>query len=158
LAGPSAAKIVFHAFVVLVGVLILSGAVNTSIIGSNGVLNRIAEDRVLPSWFREPHPKHGTTHRLINVIAALQLVTILISRGNVYTLGEAYAFGVAWSFAMLALGVVILRFTKPDVPRWKVPFNFRVKSIEVPVGLLFITTMIFLLASINFLTKKVATT
>ena len=31
---------------VLVGVLILSGAVNTAIIGSNGVLNRVAEDGV----------------------------------------------------------------------------------------------------------------
>ena len=34
-------------FVVLVGVLILSGAVNTSILGANGVMNRVAEDGVL---------------------------------------------------------------------------------------------------------------
>ena len=39
---------------VVVGVLILSAAVNTSIIGSNGVLNRVAEDGVLSDWFREP--------------------------------------------------------------------------------------------------------
>jgi len=38
----------FRAFVVVVGFLILSGAVNTAIIGSNGVLNRISEDGVLP--------------------------------------------------------------------------------------------------------------
>ena len=44
LAGPQMLKLVFHAFVVLVGGLILSGAVNTSIIGANGVLNRVAED------------------------------------------------------------------------------------------------------------------
>ena len=37
----------FHIFVVIVGVLILSGAVNTSLIGANGVLNRVAEDGVL---------------------------------------------------------------------------------------------------------------
>ncbi len=42
----------FTAFVVLVGTLILAGAVNTAIIGSNGVLNRVAEDGVLPDWFR----------------------------------------------------------------------------------------------------------
>ena len=45
----------FHIFVVIVGVLILSGAVNTSIIGANGVLNRVAEDGVLLDWFRKPH-------------------------------------------------------------------------------------------------------
>src|SRR5262249_40672045 len=150
-------KIAFHAFVVLVGVLILSGAVNTSIVGSNGVLNRVAEDRVLPVWFREPHAKYGTTYRIINLIVGLQLATILVSRGNVYILGEAYAFGVAWSFAMKALGVVVLRFKKPDVPRWKVPLNFKVKSIEVPLGLIVITLLLFLLAGINVLTKKTAT-
>ena len=41
LAGPMSLRLLFHAFVVLVGVLILSGAVNTAIIGSNGVLNPI---------------------------------------------------------------------------------------------------------------------
>ena len=37
LAGPPLLRLVFHIFVVIVGVLILSGAVNTSIIGANGV-------------------------------------------------------------------------------------------------------------------------
>src|SRR4051812_18984918 len=57
LAGPEPLKLLFHVFVVVVGVLILSGAVNTSMIGANGVLNRVAEDRVLVDWFRKPHPK-----------------------------------------------------------------------------------------------------
>src|SRR5262249_9101130 len=47
LAGPELLKLIFHIFVVVVGVLILSAAVNTSIIGANGVLNRLAEDGVL---------------------------------------------------------------------------------------------------------------
>src|SRR5215471_1387747 len=49
LAGPEWAKLLFHGFVVLVGVLILAGAQNTSIVGANGVLNRVAEDGVLTS-------------------------------------------------------------------------------------------------------------
>ncbi len=157
LVGPAGLKLAFHAFVVLVGTLILSGAVNTAIIGSNGVLNRVAEDGVLPEWFREPHNKHGTTHRIINLIVILQLLTIIASRGNVYSLGEAYAFGVVWSFAMKALAVVVLRFTEPDVQRWRVPLNFRIRGIEVPLGLTFITVTLFLLAGINALTKKTAT-
>ena len=66
LIGPLPLRLLFHAFVVLVGTLILAGAVNTAIIGSNGVLNRVAEDGVLPDWFRHPHHKFGTTSRLIN--------------------------------------------------------------------------------------------
>ncbi len=47
LAGRNLLRLGFHIFVVIVGGLILSGAVNTSIIGANGVLNRVAEDGVL---------------------------------------------------------------------------------------------------------------
>src|SRR5438445_9793587 len=135
LAGPFGLKLAFHAFVVLVGTLVLSGAVNTAIIGSNGVLNRVVEDGVMPDWFRKPHPKHGTTYRIINLIVVLQIVTIVISRGDVYLLGEAYAFGVVWSFAMLALAVVVLRFSEPEMARWKVPLNFHSRGINVPLGL-----------------------
>ena len=157
LVGPAILKLLFQVFVVLVGTLILSGAVNTSIIGSNGVLNRVAEDGVLPAWFREPHKKYGTTHRIINLVVLLQLVTIVISRGDVFLLGEAYAFGVAWSFFMKALAVTVLRFTEPEVERWKVPFNVRVRGVDVPFGLAVITIMLFLLAGINVLTKTTAT-
>src|SRR6267154_4570711 len=51
LAGPYLARLAFLLFVVAVGTLILSGAVNTAIIGSNGVLNRVSEDGVLSDWF-----------------------------------------------------------------------------------------------------------
>ena len=94
LAGPYGLRLLFHAFVVLVGTLVLAGAVNTAIIGSNGVLNRVAEDGVLPRFFRLPHPKFGTTNHIINLIVGLQLLTIVISRGDVTLLGEAVAFGV----------------------------------------------------------------
>src|SRR6266481_2317263 len=62
--GPHVLKLVFRTFVVVVGFLILSGAINTSIIGSNGVLNRVSEDGVLTDWFRRPHKKFGTSYRI----------------------------------------------------------------------------------------------
>ena len=157
LVGPVPLRLLFHGFVVLVGTLILAGAVNTAIIGSNGVLNRVAEDGVLPDWFRHPHKKFGTTSRLINLIVGLQLLTILISRGDVYMLGEAYAFGVVWSFAMKALSVLVLRYKQPGQREWKVPLNFHIGGTEIPIGLMMITVALFALAMINVLTKKVAT-
>jgi amino acid transporter len=157
LIGPIWLRLLFHAFVVLVGTLILAGAVNTAIIGSNGVLNRVAEDGVLPDWFRQPHRKFGTTSRLINLVVILQLITITISRGDIYVLGEAYAFGVVWSFAMKALSVLVLRYKQPANRDWKVPFNFHIRGVEIPVGLAVTTLVLFSLATINVLTKKVAT-
>ena len=157
LAGPTALKLAFHAFVVLVGTLILSGAANTAIIGSNGVLNRVAEDGVLPDWFREPHRRYGTTSRLITLVVILQIVTIVLSKGNVDTLGEAYAFGVIFSFVMIALSVLVLRYKRPEEREWKVPLNFRIRGTEVPVGIILITLALFLLAIVNVVTKKTAT-
>src|SRR3982751_66004 len=81
--GPVWLLLMLNAFVVFVGFLILSGAVNTSIVGSNGVLSRVAEDGVLPDWFLKPHPRYGTNYRLLYMIAGLQLITILASRGDV---------------------------------------------------------------------------
>ena len=66
--------------------MILAGAVNTAIVGSNGVLNRVSEDGVLPDWFLKPHPRFGTSSRLINLVVILQVVTTLASRGNVLLL------------------------------------------------------------------------
>jgi len=156
--GPVPLRLVFQAVVVIVGFLMLAGAVNTAIVGSNGVLNRVSEDGVLTEWFRKPHHRFGTTYRLINMIAILQIVTILISRGNVILLGEAYAFGVVWSFAFNALAVLVLRYKRPDIERgWKVPLNVRIGGRELPIGVTLIAISLFTAAVINLFTKETAT-
>ena len=132
LAGPTSLKLLFHGFVVLVGVLILAGAQNTSIVGANGVLNRVAEDGVLTDWFQKPHNRYGTSYRIINLIVCMQLLTILLSRGDVYQLAALYAFGVIWSFAMKSLAVLVLRFTEPGNREWKVPGNLHIGKTEIP--------------------------
>ncbi len=129
LAGPQIVRLGFQVFVVFVGVIILSGAVNTSMIGANGVMNRVAEDGVLVDWFRKPHKRYGTTSRIINLISILQIVTILLSGGNVYLLGEAYAFGVVWSFFLKSLGVLVLRYHRND-QEYKFPLNLRIGGVE----------------------------
>src|SRR6516225_9822779 len=156
LAGPALLKLGFNIFVVIVGVLILAGAVNTSLIGVNGVLNRVAEDGVLLDWFRKPHSKFGTTYRILTLMAGLQIITIVASRGDVLLLGEAYAFGVVWSFALKALGVLVLRYQRHD-QEYKFPFNFKIGRVEIPIGLAATTAVLFLVAIANLFTKKIAT-
>jgi len=157
LAGPMTLKLAFQAFIVIVGFLMLSGAINTAIVGANGVLNRVSEDGVMTDWFRAPHKKYGTTYRMINLIVILQLVAIVGSRGNTYTLGEAYAFGVIWSFAFKGLAMLVLRFTDKSKREWKVPLNIKLDGYELPLGLGIIATLLFCIAGINLLTKEVAT-
>ncbi len=156
LAGPPLLRLGFHIFVVVVGVLILSGAVNTSLIGSNGVLNRVAEDGVLLEWFRKPHARFGTTFRIINMITILQVATIIFSKGDVYFLGEAYAFGVVWSFTLKSLGVLVLRFQRHD-QEYKVPLNIKIGRLEVPIGLGVTTLVLLATAVANLFSKENAT-
>ena len=156
LSGPYLLRLGFHIFVVAVGGLILAGAVNTSIIGANGVLNRVAEDGVLLPWFRKPHVKFGTTSRIINMIAIMQIATIIGSRGDMTVLAEAYAFGVVWSFFMKSLGVLVLRFHRSD-QEYKFPFNLHIRGIELPIGLGVTTLVLGLVAIANLFSKQVAT-
>ena len=155
--GPLTLRLLFHAFVVVVGTVMLAGAINTAIVGSNGVLNRVAEDGVLPDWFRHPHSKFGTTSRIISLIVGLQILTIVLTRGDLLLLGDAYAFGVVWSFAMKGLSVLVLRYKQPANREWKVPLNFHIRGVEIPVGLGLITLLLFALALVNLFTKKTAT-
>ena len=155
--GPQVLRIIFRVFVVLVGFLILSGAINTSIIGSTGVLMRIAEDGVLTDWFRKPHHKFGTSYRIVNLVVAMQLFTIVASRGNVIALGEAYAFGVIWSFTFNSLAMLVLRWKYKGERGWKVPPNIRIGKREIPVGLISVFMVLLTTAIVNLFTKSVAT-
>jgi hypothetical protein len=155
--GPLWARLIFHGFVVLVGVLILAGAQNTSIVGANGVLNRLAEDGVLTAWFQRPHHRFGTSYRLINLIVLLQLATIILSKGNVFVLAGLYAFGVIWSFTLNALAVLVLRYIEPEHRQWKVPGNLRIAGKEVPLGVIVIFLILLTTAVVNLFTKYEAT-
>ena len=155
--GPFWLLLLLNAFVVLVGFLILSGAVNTSIVGSNGVLSRVAEDGVLPDWFLKPHSRYGTNYRLLYLIAGLQILTIIASQGDILILGEAYAFGVVWSFVFNTVSMVVLRFRKPGPRDYIVPVNIRMGDVYVPIGLGLIFLVVLAAALANLVTKPVAT-
>jgi amino acid transporter len=157
LAGPPMLRLTFHVFVVIVGTLILSGAVNTAIVGSNGVINRVSEDGVLPDWFRHPHRKYGTSNRIITIIALLQIIPIVASGGDVTYLGNLYAFGVIWSFTLKGVAVLVLRYTHKQNRQYRVPLNFTIRGVEIPVGLGLITLTLLSIAVVNLFTKPKAT-
>ena len=155
--GPHALRITFRIFVVIVGFLILGGAVNTAIVGSTGVLMRIAEDGVLPDWFRKPQRKYGTSYRIVNLVAGMQVLVIVLTHGNVLVIGEAYAFGVIWSFTLNALAMLVLRWKFRGERGSKVPLNWKLGNTEIPLGLLSVFLVLFSTAIVNLLTKSVAT-
>jgi hypothetical protein len=117
----------------------------------------VAEDGVLTDWFQKPQSRFGTSYRIINLIVGLQLLTIILSRGNVYVLAGLYAFGVIWSFALKSLAVLVLRYTEPENRQWKVPGNLHIGGREVPMGLIAISAVLLITALVNLFTKSEAT-
>jgi hypothetical protein len=94
---------------------------------------------------------------MLYIIAGLQLATIVVSRGDMNLLGEAYAFGVVWSFAFKAVSMVVLRFQDRRPREFKVPINIRFGAFELPVGLGLIAFVLTATAIANLFTKEVAT-
>jgi len=85
------------------------------------------------------------------------MFTIIASRGNVIMLGEAYAFGVIWSFTFNSLSMLVLRWKYKGERGWKVPPNIKIGKTEIPVGLLCVFMVLLTTATVNLFTKSVAT-
>ncbi len=72
-------------------------------------------------------------------------------------LGEAYAFGVIWSFTFNSLAMLVLRYKYHGERGWKVPLNLRIGKTEIPFGLLSVFLVLLTTAIVNLFTKSVAT-
>ena len=88
----------------------------------------------------------------------MQLLTIVISRGQVFTLGEAYAFGVIWSFTFNSSrdarpALEIQRRTRLESAR-RISTSVR---REIPVGLISVFMVLLSTAIVNLFTKSIAT-
>lgn len=158
LEAPFGLRLFLKFAVVLSAFFMLIGAVNTAMVGANGIINRVAEDGILPQSIRKLHPKYGTTHKVITAVALLQALIVIFSGGDVFILGEAYAFGVLWSLTFDIAALILLRFKKYDADReWYYPLNLEWKKYKIPIGLILLFIVIFSLSFINLFTKKIAT-
>lgn len=158
LSGPVFIKLLLQVAIVAAGAFMLSGAVNTSIIGANGIMSRMADTGILTDWFRKIHPKYGTTYHMINMVCFMQITVILLSRGQLYLIGQAYAFGVLWSFVFTLVSIVVLRFKEREKKRtFLMPLNIKYDHYLVPVGGVLVVIVVVVLALTNLITKQIAT-
>ncbi len=72
-------------------------------------------------------------------------------------LGEAYAFGVLWSFFFNALSMLVLRFKRPGERGFRVPLNVKIGGVEIPVGMGIVFLVLAGSAVSNLFTKELAT-
>lgn len=98
----------------------LSSVVLVMMMGQTRIAYTIARDGLIPPLFGKVHPRYRTPHLstvIVGVVAALLAGLVPLD-----VLGELVAMGTLLAFATVCIGVLVLRRTRPDLPRaFKVP-------------------------------------
>lgn len=117
----SAAGLDVFSTIISLGALIgLTSVVMILLLGQSRVLFAMGRDRLLPPWFAAVHPRYGTPYRI--TIATGLLVTVLAGLVPLGELAELVNIGTLAAFLLVSIGVIVLRRTRPDLPRaFRVP-------------------------------------
>ncbi|MGN0063203.1 MAG: amino acid permease [Nocardioides sp.] len=102
--------------VIAVGATIgLTVVVLILILGQTRVAFAMARDGLLPQGLAKVHPTYGTPY----VITAITGVGVAVLSGflDFETLGHLVSIGTLFAFLLVSVGVLVLRRTRPDLPR-----------------------------------------
>jgi len=100
-------------------------------LGQIRVFFAMSRDRLIGPWLSAVHPKFGTPHRATVVTGVVVAVmAALIPIGDA---ADMTNIGTLFAFVLVCLGIVILRFTKPDLPR---PFRLPLMPLVPILGML----------------------
>jgi basic amino acid/polyamine antiporter, APA family len=106
------------------------------VLGQSRVAFAMSRDNLLPLWFSRVHPRFRTPHR-ITIITGV-VAAILAFWLPLVTLGELVNIGTLAAFVLVSIGVIVLRRTRPDLPRaFKVP-GYPVVPILAALSCLFL--------------------
>lgn len=83
--------------------------------GQPRIFFSMGRDGLLPSWAARVHPRFRTPH-VTTIITGL-FVALCSSVANINELVELTNVGTLFAFILVALGIIILRYTEPDRPR-----------------------------------------
>jgi basic amino acid/polyamine antiporter, APA family len=75
----------------------------------------MSRDRLIPPWLAAVHPRFGTPYRVTILLGSI--VAIVAGLIPLSELAELVNIGTLFAFIMVSIGVVVLRRTRPDLPR-----------------------------------------
>jgi APA family basic amino acid/polyamine antiporter len=124
----------------------LTSVIITMIIPQARIWLTMSRDGLLPPIFGATHPKYKTPHisTLITGAAAATAAALL----PIGLLGELVSIGTLIAFIVVCIGVLVLRYTRPDLPR-----PFRIKGVWAVsiLGVFFCGWMVLSLPSATWL-------
>ncbi|DBA05285.1 TPA: hypothetical protein N0F65_007447 [Lagenidium giganteum] len=122
--------------------VVLAGAVLTSYVGITGLVRRLANDRVLPSFLARQNKLRGTNHFIIILYFLLASSLVLILDADATILGGVYTYAFLGLMTLFASGCMLLKAKRADIPRdisapwWVVVFGIIMVVIAIFANLL----------------------
>ncbi|MGO4754211.1 amino acid permease, partial [Streptomyces sp. 2MCAF27] len=85
------------------------------LLGQTRVFFAMSRDGLLPRVFSKVHPKYATPYRSTVVLGAV--IAVVAGFTSISELAALVNIGTLFAFVVVALGVIVLRRTRPDLPR-----------------------------------------
>jgi APA family basic amino acid/polyamine antiporter len=118
----------------------LTSVIMILMLGQSRVAFAMSRDNLLPRYFARAHPRFRTPYR-ITILTGV-VVAIIAAFVDLTRLAELVNIGTLFAFCLVAIGVMILRRTQPDLPR-----AFRTPLVPV-VPILAILFCLYLMVSL----------
>ncbi len=146
-AAPVAVALDAHPGIKWLGGLVELGAIVgmtsvilMSLLGQPRIFLAMAEDGLLPPSWKKVHPKYRTPH--VATAVAVIIAAVIAGLFPLDVLGELISIGILLAFTGVCIGVLVLRYTRPEMPR---PFRVPLAPVTCTLGALVCMTMMYFL-------------
>lgn len=114
----------------------MTSVILMSLLGQPRIILSMAEDGLVPPALAAVHAKYRTPHvaTLLTVVGAAAIAGLF----PLHVLGELISIGILLAFAIVCIGVLVLRYTRPDLPR---PFHVPFAPVTCTLGALVCVVM-----------------
>ncbi|ETK95758.1 hypothetical protein F441_01393, partial [Phytophthora nicotianae CJ01A1] len=96
---------------------VLAGAVLTAYVGINGLFQRLAIDRVLPSFLLKVNSCRGTNHYIILVFCVVCSSLVFILNAEVTVLSGVFALAFLCVLLSFTIACLLLKICREEIPR-----------------------------------------